>query len=81
VEFNRNASIYITGGSNGLNSYPQAKDEDIRLAAAIAMNTNTVVGTLFQIPNEHVTFSSDPLLKSRTEGAIDAFTWVRQWPS
>ena len=24
-----NGSIYITGGSNGLNSFPQAKEEDI----------------------------------------------------
>lgn len=46
------------------------------MTAAVAMNTNTVVGCLFQIPNEHVTFLSDPTLKSRTEGAIDAFTWV-----
>ena len=77
VDFNPNACIYITGGSNGMNSFPQANDEDIRLAAAVAMNTNSVVGALFQIPNEHVTFSSDPELKSRTEGEIDAFTWVK----
>jgi hypothetical protein len=28
-----------------------------------------------QIPNEHTTFSSDPIQKSRTEDAIIAYTW------
>jgi PhoPQ-activated pathogenicity-related protein len=27
------------------------------------------------VPNEHITFSSDPIQKSRTEDAIIAFTW------
>ena len=31
--------------------------------------------TYRQIPNEHTTFSSDPIQKSRTEDAIIAFTW------
>ena len=58
-----------------MNDFPQSKDEDIVLASSLAMMTNSVVGVLFQIPNEHVTFSSDPDLVSRTEGSIDAFTW------
>jgi PhoPQ-activated pathogenicity-related protein len=28
-----------------------------------------------QIPNEHITFASDPIQKSRTEDAIIAYTW------
>jgi PhoPQ-activated pathogenicity-related protein len=28
-----------------------------------------------KIPNEHTTFTSDPILKSRTEDSIIAFTW------
>ena len=75
VNFQQNGSIYITGGSNSM-GYPTASDEDIAIAAAVAMDTSMVVGCLFQIPNEHVTFASDPELVSRTEGAIDAFTWV-----
>jgi hypothetical protein len=75
VNFQQNGSIYITGGSNSM-GYPTASDEDITIAAAVAMDTSMVVGCLFQIPNEHVTFASDPELVSRTEGAIDAFTWV-----
>jgi PhoPQ-activated pathogenicity-related protein len=75
VDYSRNASLYVTGGSNGLNSFPQPKDEDIVLGSSLAMMTNSIVGVLFQIPNEHVTFSSDPELVSRTEGAIDSFTW------
>jgi PhoPQ-activated pathogenicity-related protein len=34
-----------------------------------------VVTALFQIPDEHITFSSDPIQKSRSEDAIIAFTW------
>lgn len=59
-----------------MNSHlPTADDEDIVLTAAIAMETKSVVGCLFQIPEEATTFSSDPIQKSRTEDAIIAFTW------
>ena len=73
VRFTRNASIWITGWD--MNGVPKAEDEDIVLAAALAMGTGTITGALFQIPNEHTTFSSDPIQKSRTEDAIIAFTW------
>ena len=78
VEFKNNASMYITGwgqpnpdGSN----LPNAKDEDIRVAASLAVSTGIITGCLFQIPNEHTTFTSDPIQKSRGEDAIIAFTW------
>ena len=48
---------------------------EINLCATLAMNLETVVGVLFNIPNEHVTFSGDPIQKSRTEDAIIAYTW------
>ena len=78
VKYKNNASMYITGwgqpnpdGSN----LPTAKDEDIRTAAALAISTGIITGCLFQIPNEHTTFASDPIQKSRGEDAIIAFTW------
>jgi len=78
VDYTRNATLYITGGStpnvdgSGL---PDAKNEDIRVASTLAMNSNVITGALFQIPNEHTTFAGDPLQKSRTEDGIIAYTW------
>jgi len=74
VDWTRNGSMWVTGWgmTSGL---PQAKDEDIALAASLAMNSNIIIGCLFQIPNERTTFASDPLQKSRSEDAVIAFTW------
>jgi PhoPQ-activated pathogenicity-related protein len=75
-EYSKNATLWITGGSNGSpDNWPVPTDEDIATTATLAMNTGTVSAALFQIPNEHIVFSSDPLQKSRTEDAIIAFTW------
>jgi PhoPQ-activated pathogenicity-related protein len=73
VKWNRNGSLWITGGSMG--SMPTATDLDIVLTASLAMGTGVITGALFQIPNEKVIFSADPKNKSRTEDAIIAFTW------
>jgi PhoPQ-activated pathogenicity-related protein len=74
VKFERNASLWVTGGSV-TSGFPDARDEDVFLAATLAMETSSIMGCLFQIPNEHTTFSSDPIQKSRNEDAIIAFTW------
>lgn len=75
VVWTRNASLWVTGWSN-TSPLPKATDEDVILAAELAMGTGMIMGSLFQIPNEHIIFSSDPLQKSRSEDAIIAFTWV-----
>ncbi len=69
--------MWITGWNNcnDVCSYPTAKDEDIALAAALAMGTGTICGALFQIPNEKVVFSGDPKQQQRGEDAIIAYTW------
>ena len=74
VSFTRNATLWITGGSV-TSGVPSATDEDIALVASLAMECNVIAASLFQIPNEHTTFASDPLQKSRSEDAIIAFTW------
>lgn len=74
VQYKKNATMWITGWSNGSGA-PTAKDEDIALAASLAMGTGTVTGALFQIPCEHIIFATDPIQKSRGEDAIIAFTW------
>jgi hypothetical protein len=74
--YSRNATLWITGGGNeNPNSWPVPTDEDIAVSAALAMGTGTITAALFQIPNEHIVFASDPLQKARTEDAIIAFTW------
>lgn len=75
VKWTRNATLYITGGTND-NNVPSASSEDILVCAALALANNIVAGALFQIPNEHTTFTADPIQKSRTEDAIIAFTWA-----
>lgn len=66
IDFKNNATLWITGWSNDSN-YPSNKDEDIVLAAALAMGTGTICGALFQIPNEKLVFSGDPIQKERGE--------------
>lgn len=78
VEYKNNGSLYITGwgmpNADGSN-LPTHKDEDIRVAASLAVTTGIITGCLFQIPNEKTIFSADPIQKSRGEDAIIAFTW------
>eukprot|EP00604_Paraphysomonas_vestita_P002311 CAMPEP_0174818522 /NCGR_PEP_ID=MMETSP1107-20130205/1209_1 /TAXON_ID=36770 /ORGANISM="Paraphysomonas vestita, Strain GFlagA" /LENGTH=486 /DNA_ID=CAMNT_0016030461 /DNA_START=205 /DNA_END=1665 /DNA_ORIENTATION=- len=74
IKFTRNASMWITGGGMSSNP-PTADSEDILVSAALACSVGTVTTVLFQIPNEHITFASDPIQKSRTEDAIIAYTW------
>jgi len=74
VDFQKNASIWITGGNNP-GSPPKATDEDIWVTIALAMTTKTVCAALFQIPNQHIIFAADPIQKSRSEDAVIAFTW------
>jgi len=74
-KFLTNSSVYVTGGNNENSNSPTADDEDVRIAAALAVGTGTITTVLFQIPNQHIRFSSDPLNKSRSEDAIIAYTW------
>ena len=74
IKYKNNGSLYITGGSMG-SSLPDAKDEDIIVATALASGSGVITAALFQIPNENVIFASDPIQKSRGEDAIIAFTW------
>ena len=57
--------LWITGGSN-TDGVPQATDEDMLVAGAFATGTGTVMGALFQVPNEHIVFAEDPIQQSRT---------------
>ena len=73
IKHTRNASLWITGW--GMGGVPKSTDEDVVLSAALAMGTGTITGALFQIPNEKLTFTEDPIQKARGEDAIIAYTW------
>jgi PhoPQ-activated pathogenicity-related protein len=66
LKYTKTGGLYITGGSMG-DSPPTIHSEDVFLAATLAVTSGTVVGALFQVPNEHIIFASDPIQKSRTE--------------
>jgi PhoPQ-activated pathogenicity-related protein len=73
VKWKSNGTLWITGWS--MSGVPTSTDEDIVLTASLAMGTGTICGALFQVPNEHLTFSADPKNQSRGEDAIIAYTW------
>jgi len=74
ITYFRNATLYITGGDMN-SSPPKTNDEDIWVAATLAMEAGVITGALFQVPNEHTIFAEDPKLKSRSEDSIIAYTW------
>lgn len=68
--------LWITGGYNENPAWhPKSKDEDILLAAELAMATGVVSAALFQVPNAGIVFADDPSKKNRHEDAIIAWTW------
>jgi PhoPQ-activated pathogenicity-related protein len=74
--------VTISGGSNG-NDVPQsAPQSDIKRA----LESNTVVSTLYMVPNQPLVFRDDPE-NGRSEDAIIAYTWDKffrtgdeKWP-
>ena len=73
--------LYITGGSKSNAAPSAAPDLDITRA----LRTNTVVTTLYMVPNQPLVFTDDG--RSRTEDAIIAYTWDKhlrtgddKWP-
>jgi hypothetical protein len=57
--------LYITGGNNrhGGNPLPDETSEDVWSTAYFAKEAGMICACLFQVPNEPITFPSDPLLK------------------
>ena len=69
--------LWITGGDNdGSGIIPSATDEDIKVAANLAVNLGMVCAALFQVPNQHIVFNGDPLAKQRTEDSLVAYGWA-----
>lgn len=75
VDYKNNATLYITGGANHDDPHEFQTIEDTMLNAYIATSANIITGVLYQIPNQHIIFSSDPDQKSRSEDSIITYTW------
>lgn len=69
------AAIYATGGSNPAKP-PKALDEDVLVAVVLALESKTIVCTLFQIPNQSIKFKNDPDQKNRGEDALVGYSWL-----
>ena len=74
--------LTITGGSKARSAPTGALSSDIKRA----LDTNTVVSTLYMVPNQPLVFVNDNGLQ-RTEDAIIAYTWDKffrsgddKWP-
>eukprot|EP01006_Ploeotia_vitrea_P032144 TRINITY_DN64410_c0_g1_i2.p1 TRINITY_DN64410_c0_g1~~TRINITY_DN64410_c0_g1_i2.p1 ORF type:complete len:539 (-),score=306.55 TRINITY_DN64410_c0_g1_i2:238-1854(-) len=76
VEHTNMGAIYATGGHNKP-GIPSNKSEDVLVAAILGCMTQSIVGTLFQIPNEPIVFAADPEQKERSEDAAVAFSWFQ----
>lgn len=75
LEHRRVAGIYATGGGNPA-SPPKALDEDVLVATILALESNAIVCSLFQIPNQSIKFKDDPLHKNRGEDALVGYSWL-----
>jgi PhoPQ-activated pathogenicity-related protein len=72
-----NGTLWITDGDNeSPEELPTRFNYNMLLASELAMGTGLITGCLFQVPNEKMVFSSDPIQKRRGEDAIIAFTWA-----
>ena len=73
IKYKNNGTLWITG--HGMGFVPDSNlDEDVALAASLAMGIGCVTGVLFQVPNEAIIFAEDPIQESRGEDAIIAYT-------
>jgi PhoPQ-activated pathogenicity-related protein len=79
VVMNRSkALLYITGGDNSnptTNSIPSDSDEDLFIAATVAVSARAPAAVLYQVPNQPILFPCDPFQSQRVEDAAIALTW------
>jgi PhoPQ-activated pathogenicity-related protein len=72
------ASLYITGNKNvggDINQSIDLTSEDVAIPSGLAVSTQSVWASLFQVPNQPIVFADDPAHVSRGEDSIIPFTW------
>eukprot|EP01065_Artemidia_motanka_P051275 TRINITY_DN89_c0_g3_i2.p1 TRINITY_DN89_c0_g3~~TRINITY_DN89_c0_g3_i2.p1 ORF type:complete len:510 (+),score=210.59 TRINITY_DN89_c0_g3_i2:70-1599(+) len=71
------AFIWITGGCNEHPGVPKPTDEEPLAVDVIAESTGSIGVVLFQIPNCHIVYPSDPSHRGRSEDAMIAWAWYQ----
>ena len=70
------AVALLTGGCNeGPPKPPDQHDEYLLIAATVADMTGLIAIVVYQIPNCHIVYPSDPERKGRSEDAMIAWAW------
>lgn len=69
------AVIYNTGGCNENPGTPKGTDEEPLAMNAVSSQIGVITVALFQIPNCHMVYPSDPEKKRRSEDAMLAWAW------
>lgn len=70
------AIAIMTGGCNeGPPKPPDQTDEYLLMAATVADMTGLIAVIIYQIPNCHIVYPSDPQRKGRSEDAMIAWAW------
>lgn len=75
LDYTNNATLWITGGDYNSGIPTPLDSFDLKIAITFALHSRSITASLFQIPNQHITFTTDPIQKSRSEDALIAFTW------
>ena len=80
LKYPKTALAYLTGGCNeghecGGPKPPAGKDEDLLLVADIAARAGIIAIVVFQLPNCHIVYPSDPSKTAREEDAMIAWAW------
>jgi len=75
LKIRNKAAIYNTGGCNEHPGIPKATDEEPLFMNAVSEQTGAITVALFQIPNCHMVYPSDPSGKRRSEDAMIAWAW------
>lgn len=66
---------YITGNCNENPGVPSATDEELLLADTISHDVGIIAIIVYQIPNCHIVYPSDPSQKGRSEDGMIAWAW------
>ena len=70
------AVSYLTGGCNeGPPKPPADDDEELLLLSDIAAKTGIIGMVVYQLPNCHIVYPSDPSQKRRSEDSMIAWAW------
>jgi len=76
LKYPQTAAAYLTGGCNeGPPKPPSDTDEDLLVAAQLAESAGVIAIIVYQLPNCHLVYPSDPSGKRRSEDEMIAWAW------